>query len=322
MARMDLASKKILVTGGSGFLGQHVVRRLEKIGCKNIFVPRSADFDLTRPEVNERMLRRERPEVVIHLAAVVGGIGANRQYPGTFMYKNLVMGSHLIEACRQTRVEKFVSIGTICSYPKFTPVPFKEADFWNGYPEETNAPYGLAKKMMTVQLQAYRQEFGFNGVNLLLVNLYGPGDNFDLQSSHVIPALIRKCVEAAERGDKVLSVWGTGTPTREFLYVEDAAHAIQLAAENLDGSEPLNIGSGQEIAIAELAKLIAQKTGFMGELRFDAGQPDGQPRRCLDVSRAKQILGFQAATALAKGLERTIAWYREPREISVQRPAA
>jgi GDP-L-fucose synthase len=215
-----------------------------------------------------------------------------------------------------------VSIGTICSYPKFTPVPFKEADFWNGYPEETNAPYGLAKKMMTVQLQAYRQEFGFNGVNLLLVNLYGPGDNFDLQSSHVIPALIRKCVEAAERNDKVLPVWGTGTPTREFLYVEDAAHAIQLAAEILDGSEPLNIGSGQEIAIAELAKLIAQKTGFKGELRFDAGQPDGQPRRCLDVSRAKQFLGFEAATALAKGLERTIAWYRAQRQISVQRPAA
>jgi GDP-L-fucose synthase len=311
---MDLKTKKILVTGGSGFLGKHVVGQLRNVGCTKIFVPRSAEFDLTRPEDSWRMLRRERPEVVIHLAAVVGGIGANRRNPGTFLYKNLVMGSHLIEACRHCQVEKLVTIGTICSYPKFTPVPFKESDFWNGYPEETNAPYGLAKKMMTVQLQAYREEFGFNGVNLLLVNLYGPYDNFDLQTSHVIPALIRKCVEAKERGDRILPVWGTGTPTREFLYIEDAAHAIQLATESLNDSAPLNIGSGQEIAILKLTEMIAEKTGFKGELRFDTSQPDGQPRRCLDVTRASQLLAFQAATSLSHGLDQTIAWYRANRK--------
>ncbi len=319
---MDLRTKKILVTGGSGFLGKHVVDRLGKIGCNRIFVPRSAEFDLTRPEDTWRMLQRERPDVVIHLAAVVGGIGANRIHPGTFMYKNLVMGSQLIEACRLWKVEKLVTIGTICSYPKFTPVPFKEADFWNGYPEETNAPYGLAKKMMVVQLQAYREEFGFNGVSLLLVNLYGPHDNFDLQTSHVIPALIRKCVEAQERGDRVLPVWGTGTPTREFLYIEDAARAIQLAAESLDDSAPLNIGSGVEIAISDLAKMIADKSGFKGELRFDANQPDGQPRRCLDVTRAKQLLGFEAATSFSAGLDRTIAWYRSHRKNTQEKLAA
>jgi GDP-L-fucose synthase len=306
---MDLKTKKIMVTGGSGFLGKHVVARLKKTGCTNLFVPRSANFDLTRPEDTWRMLERERPDVVIHLAAVVGGIGANRLHPGTFMYKNLVMGSHLIEACRQWGVEKLVTIGTICSYPKFTPVPFKEADFWAGYPEETNAPYGLAKKMMTVQLQAYREEFGLNGISLLLVNLYGPHDNFDLQTSHVIPALVRKCIDAQARGDRVLPVWGTGTPTREFLYVEDAACAIQMATESLNDSAPLNIGSGHEIAIVKLAEMIADKTGFKGELRFDANQPDGQPRRCLDVTRAKHLLGFEAATSLADGLDRTIAWY-------------
>ena len=319
---MDLTAKKILVTGGSGFLGQHVVARLASLGCKKIFVPRSAEFDLTRPQDTWRMLQRERPQVVIHLAAVVGGIGANRLKPGTFTYKNLVMGSHLIEACREWHVEKLVAIGTICSYPKFTPVPFKEADFWNGYPEETNAPYGLAKKMLTVQLQAYRDEFGFNGVSLLLVNLYGPGDNFDLQTSHVIPALIRKCVEATTRGDKVISVWGTGVPTREFLYIEDAARAIQRASESLDLTGPVNIGSGQEIAIASLVKLIAEKTGFTGEIRFDASQPDGQPRRCLDVTQAKKLLDFAATTSLSDGLDRTIAWYQASQQQAALKKAA
>ena len=319
---MDLRRTKILVTGGSGFLGQHVVARLEAIGCTNIFVPRSAEFDLTRPEAIERMLSRKKPDVVIHLAAVVGGIGANRRHPGTFAYKNLVMGTHLIEASRLHQVEKFVAVGTICSYPKFTPVPFKESDLWNGYPEETNAPYGLAKKMMTVLLQAYRDEFGFNGVSLLPVNLYGPGDNFDLESSHVIPALIRKCLEAKERGERVLPVWGTGKPTREFLYVEDAARAIVLATEKLDDSEPMNLGSGQEIAIEPLAKLIAQQTGFRGELRFDAAQPDGQPRRCLDVTRARELLGFKAEVSLSEGLERTIAWYARHRQQAVVLRAA
>jgi GDP-L-fucose synthase len=292
------------------------------VGCREIFVPRSREFDLTTPEACACLLRQQRPEVVIHLAAVVGGIGANRRSPGTFAYKNLAMGSHLIEASRQWHVEKFVAIGTICSYPKFTPVPFAESDFWNGYPEETNASYGLAKKMLIVQLQAYREEFRFNGVNLLLVNLYGPGDNFDLQSSHVIPALIRKCIEAKERGDKVLPVWGTGTPTREFLYVEDAAHAIQLAAESLTCAEPVNIGSGKEIAIRRLAELIAHKIGVKAELRFDASQPDGQPRRCLNVTRAKELLGFEAATSLSDGLDRTIAWYLSQRKPVAGRRAA
>lgn len=319
---MDLREKKILVTGGSGFLGQHVVARLTSIGCKKIFVPRSEEFDLTRPQDTWRLLQRVRPQVVVHLAAVVGGIGANRLKPGTFTYKNLVMGSHLIEASREWHVEKFVAIGTICSYPKFTPIPFKETDFWNGYPEETNAPYGLAKKMLTVQLQAYRDEFGFNGVSLLLVNLYGPGDNFDLTTSHVIPALIRKCVEAKSRGERVVKAWGTGIPTREFLYIEDAAVAIQRAAESLDTTGPVNIGTGQEIAIAKLAQLIAEKTGFVGEIRFDANQPDGQPRRCLDVSQAKHLLGFEAKTSLSDGLERTIAWYRSRQQQAFVNKAA
>jgi GDP-L-fucose synthase len=307
---MDIQNKRILVTGGSGFLGSHVIARLRQVGCAQIIAPRSAEFDLTREPDVLRLLQKERPEVVMHLAAKVGGIGANRKFPGTFLYQNLIMGTHLIEASRQFGVEKFVMVGTICSYPKFTPVPFKEADIWNGYPEETNAPYGLAKKMLLAQLQAYKQEFGFNGANVMLVNLYGPGDNFDLESSHVIPALIRKCIEAKERGDEVLPVWGTGRPTREFLYVEDAAEALVRAAAMLDTPEPVNVGSGQEIAIGDLAKLIAAKTGFRGELRFDPNMPDGQPRRCLDVSRAKELLGFTAKTTLAKGLEKTIEWYR------------
>lgn len=310
----DLKTRTILVTGGTGFLGRHVVAEFQRAGCTSLVVPRSADYDLTRPDAIDRLLNQHRPDIVIHLAAQVGGIGANRRQPGTFLYRNLMMGIQLVEACRQLGVEKFVAIGTICSYPKFTPVPFREDDLWNGYPEETNAPYGLAKKMVLVQLQAYQQEFLFQGVNLLLVNLYGPGDNYDLQTSHVIPALIRKFVEAQERADAEVTVWGTGKATREFLYVEDAARAIRLATERLQTPEPINIGSGQEIAIASLAELIARKTGFQGAIRFDASKPDGQPRRCLDVTRAEQLLGFRAATSLEDGLERTIAAYRASRE--------
>jgi GDP-L-fucose synthase len=317
---MDLRKKKVLVTGGSGFLGRHVVRRLRQIGCHNLVMPRSAQFDLTRDADIRRMLLQEAPDVIIHLAAKVGGIGANRANPGTFLYQNLMMGSQLIEAARELAIEKFVAVGTICSYPKFTPVPFREDDLWMGYPEETNAPYGLAKKLLIVQLQAYRQQFGFNGINLLLVNLYGPGDNLDLETSHVIPALIRKCLEAKARGDKVLPVWGTGTPTREFIYVEDAARAIVLAAEKLETSDPVNIGTGQEIRIADLVRLIAAKTGFEGEIAFQTDKPDGQPRRCLDVRRARELLGFEAATSLSEGLERTIAWYLGSLEQA--RPAA
>jgi GDP-L-fucose synthase len=306
---MDLRNKTILVTGGAGFLGRHVVARLRQAGCQQIVVPRSAEYDLREAADIRRLLQRHKPEVVLHLAAVVGGIGANRLNPGSFLYANLLMGTQLIELSREAGVEKFLAVGTICAYPKFTPVPFKESDLWNGYPEETNAPYGLAKKMMIAQTQAYRQQYGFNGVNLLMVNLYGPGDNFDLESSHVIPALIRKCVEAKERGDKVLPVWGTGTPTREFLYVEDAARAVYLAAEMLETSDPVNVGSGQEITIAELTETVAHQTGFTGEVRYDASKPDGQPRRCLDVTRAREMLGFEATTSLADGLEKTVAWY-------------
>jgi GDP-L-fucose synthase len=306
---MDLRNKTILVTGGAGFLGRHVVARLRQAGCDQIVVPRSAEYDLRQAADIRRLLQRHKPEVVLHLAAVVGGIGANRLNPGSFLYSNLLMGAQLIELSREAGVEKFLAVGTICAYPKFTPVPFKESDLWNGYPEETNAPYGLAKKMMIAQTQAYRQQYGFNGVNLLMVNLYGPGDNFDLESSHVIPALIRKCVEAKERGDKVLPVWGTGTPTREFLYVEDAARAVYLAAEMLETSDPVNVGSGQEITIAELTETVARQTGFTGEVRYDSSKPDGQPRRCLDVTRARELLGFEATTSLSDGLEKTVAWY-------------
>lgn len=307
---LDLTKKRVLVTGGAGFLGRHVVSRLQQAGCQDIVVPRQSQCDLTQEAAIRTLFAQHQPEVVIHLAALVGGIGANRKYPGTFLYKNLIMGTQLIELARRHDVEKFVQVGTICSYPKFTPVPFKETDLWQGYPEETNAPYGLAKKMLLVQLEAYRQEFGFNGVNVLLVNLYGPGDNFDPESSHVIPALIRKCIEARDTKQQSLAVWGTGKATREFLYVEDAARAILLAAERLETSEPVNVGSGQEIAIAELVELIAAKTGFNGRIDYDASKPDGQPRRCLDVSRARELLSFEAFTSLAVGLQRTIEWYR------------
>jgi GDP-L-fucose synthase len=310
---VDLRNKRIIVTGGAGFLGRHVVARLQNGGCKQVFVPRSHDFDLTHEGDIRRLLTQQKPDVVIHLAALVGGIGANRLNPGSFLYKNLIMGAQLIEASREYGVEKFVQVGTICSYPKFTPVPFRESELWNGYPEETNAPYGLAKKLLIVQLQAYRQQYGFNGVNLLIVNLYGPGDNFDLETSHVIPALIRKFLEARARGDDVVRLWGTGKPSREFLYVEDAARAIQLATERLETSDPVNVGSGHEISIADLAGMIAKKTGFTGEIHYDADKPDGQPRRCLDVTRAKEWFGFTASTSLAEGLDRAIAWYQGQR---------
>ncbi len=280
-------------------------------GYRNVTAFGSDEYDLTLEREVERMIEKLRPEAIVHLAAVVGGIGANRKHPGTFFFKNLMMGTLLLEHARRAGVERFVSVGTICSYPKFTPVPFREEELWNGYPEETNAPYGLAKKMLLVQSQAYRQEYGYDSVNVLLVNLYGPGDNFDPETSHVIPALIRKCVQAATKGASSLEVWGTGNATREFLYVEDAAEAIVRAAERLEGSDPVNLGAGMEISIRELAEKIAVLCGFKGTLEWDPSKPDGQPRRSLDVSRAKSLLGWSAKIPLDEGLKRTIAWYRE-----------
>jgi GDP-L-fucose synthase len=308
-----LQDKTIVVTGGAGFLGSEVVRRLEAAGCRKIIVPRSREFDLTREESIRRLMEQTRPDLVLHLAAVVGGIGANRVHPGEFFYKNLIMGVQLMEMARQYKVSKFVAIGTICSYPKFTPVPFREEDLWNGYPEETNAPYGLAKKMMLVQSQSYRQEYGFNSIFLLPVNLYGPGDNFDPQTSHVIPALIRKCLEAKRRGDSEIEVWGTGEVSREFLFVTDAAEGILLAAEHYNQGEPVNLGVGREILIKDLAYLIVELTGFRGRIRFDPSKPDGQPRRCLNSSRAEREFGFRAKTSLEEGLKKTIDWYCKQR---------
>ena len=308
---MALTDKRILVTGGAGFLGQHVVVALQGRGCTQIMVPRRRQYDLTQEAQVARLYADTSPQVVIHLAAVVGGIGANRANPGRFCYDNLVMGAMLMEYARRARVEKFVGIGTICSYPKLTPVPFQEEELWNGYPEETNAPYGLAKKMLLVLGQAYRQQYDFNAIHLLPVNLYGPGDNFDPESSHVIPALIRKCLEAVERRESEIVCWGDGTPTREFLYVDDCAEAIVLAAERYDGPEPVNIGAGFEISIKELVELIVNLTGFRGQIRWDTTKPNGQPRRCLDTRRAWELFGFRAQTKFREGLRRTIEWYRK-----------
>ena len=307
---MNLSEKKIVVTGGAGFLGSFVVEKLKARGCEDVFVPRSSEYDLTTHDGVMRMYADAKPDVVIHLAAVVGGIGANREHPGSFFYKNLMMGTQLMERGRLVGIEKFVAVGTICAYPKFTPVPFKEEDLWKGYPEETNAPYGLAKKMMLVQAQAYRQEYGFNAIYLLPVNLYGPRDNFDPASSHVIPALIKKCCDAVKNGDSSIEVWGTGKATREFLYAEDCAEAIVLATEKYDGAEPTNIGSGMELSIRELVELIAELTGFEGEIIWNADKPDGQPRRCLDTGRADALFDFRASTNFRGGLLRTVEWYR------------
>jgi len=305
--------KRVVVTGGAGFLGGYVIDKLKQRGCQNILVPRIEDYDLVKAGDIVRMYNDMRPDLVIHLAAVVGGIGANREHPGEFFYKNLMMGVQLIEQGRLFGLEKFVAIGTICAYPKFTPVPFKEDDLWIGYPEETNAPYGLAKKMLLVQSQAYRQEYGFNSIFLLPVNLYGPNDNFNPTSSHVIPALIKKCVDAVDAGDDYIESWGTGSASREFIYADDAAEGIVLAAEKYDGPEPMNIGAGFEITIKELVEKIVYLTGFKGEIRWDSSKPDGQPRRMLDVSRAKEFVGFEAKTNFDTGLKATIDWYRANR---------
>ena len=311
---MNLSGKRVAVTGGSGFLGQHLVRALEARGS-TVLVPRKRHYDLTSEPQVQRMYADLRPQIVIHLAAVVGGIGANRESPGRFFYENVMLGALTMEHARRAGVEKFVGVGTICAYPKHAPVPFVETDLWNGYPEDTNAPYGIAKKMLLVQGQAYRQQYGFNAIHVLPVNLYGPHDNFDPASSHVIPALIRKCVEAVERGDRNVVCWGTGNATREFLYVEDCADAIARATECYDDAEPVNLGAGFEISIRDLAHLVAELTGFRGTLTFDATKPDGQPRRMLDVTRAQQRFGFHASTDFRTGLQRTIEWYRAHREL-------
>lgn len=304
-------NQRVVVTGGGGFLGTHIVRKLSERGCKEVFVPRSKEYDLTREENVIRMYQASQPTLVIHLAAIVGGIGANRKSPGTFFYDNLMMGAMVMEYARTSGVKKFVAIGTICAYPKFTPVPFKEENLWDGYPEETNAPYGLAKKMLLVQAQAYRFQYGFNAIYLLPVNLYGPCDNFDPESSHVIPAIIRKCLEAVERGEKEVVCWGDGSPTREFLYVEDCAEAICLAAERYDKPEPVNLGAGFEITIRDLTEKIAKLCGFTGKIRWDTTQPNGQPRRSLDTSRAEREFGFRAKVRFEEGLKETIEWYRK-----------
>jgi len=308
-----LASKRLTVTGGAGFLGSHVVRKLQDMGCRDIFVPRSTDYDLIRMDDVVRMYEDARPEVVIHLAGKVAGIGYIKERPGEFFYENLMMGVQVMEQGRHHGVEKLVAIVTVCSYPKNAPVPFREEDLWCGYPEETNAPYGVAKKMFIVQAQAYRQQYGFNAISLLPANLYGPGDDFDPASSHVIPALIRKCVEAIEKGHDAIGVWGTGNASREFLYVEDAAEAIVLATERYNGAEPINIGTGREVTIRELVDAIVRLTGFCGRIVWDSSKPDGQPRRCLDTSKAKQEFGFEAKTPLELGLQNTIEWYLEQR---------
>lgn len=311
MSGQSLEGKRVMVTGGAGFLGRYVVELVRARGAGEVFVPRSKDYNLVNMEAVERAYRDARPDIVIHLAAQVGGIGANLENPGRFFYDNLMMGVQLIEVGRRRKISKFVSIGTVCSYPKFTPVPFKEEKLWEGYPEESNAAYGLAKKMLLVQSQSYRRQYGFNAIYLLPVNLYGPGDNFDLHTSHVIPALIRKCFEGLEKKSGTIECWGDGSPTREFLYVKDCAEAVVLATERYNGEEPVNIGTGREISIKELATLIARETGFTGEITWDGSRPNGQPRRCLDTSRAKAAFGFSARTDLLDGLRETIQWYKK-----------
>jgi GDP-L-fucose synthase len=300
---------RIIITGGAGFLGSFVVEKLRARGYTNLIIPRRKEFDLTHEAGAERIYTELKPDVILHLAAEVGGIGANRDNPGRYFFANMSMGMHLIESARKFGLRKFVQVGTICAYPKFTPVPFKEADVWNGYPEETNAPYGVAKKALLVMLQGYRQQYGLNGIYLLPVNLYGPRDNFDLHTSHVIPALVRKCVEARQRGDKEIQAWGTGSASREFLYVEDCAEGVVGSMERYESPEPMNLGSGREITIKDLTTLVAKLSGFEGKIVWDPTKPDGQPRRCLDVSRAKKEIGFTAGTSLEDGLANTIKWY-------------
>lgn len=308
---MDLQGKRIVVTGGAGFLGSHVAELLKALAPAEIIVPRSATCDLVDRDAVRHLYRDARPDLVFHLAARVGGIGANQRNPGAYFHDNFQMGAHILEEGRRAGVAKIVMVGTICSYPKHTPVPFREADLWNGYPEETNAPYGIAKKALLVMAQAYRAQYGLNAVVPLPVNLYGPGDNFDLETSHVIPAVIRKCVDAQRRGDARIVLWGDGSPTREFLYVEDCARALVLAAERYDGPEPVNLGVGSEISIRDLVTRICELTGFQGEVVWDATRPNGQPRRCLDVSRAEALFGFRAQVSFEEGLRRTVAWYRD-----------
>jgi GDP-L-fucose synthase len=313
--------RRVVVTGGGGFVGTPLVARLHELGCAAVLAPRRTEYDLTEQAHVRRLYEDARPDTVIHLAAEVGGIGANQDRPGRFFYANAIMGVMLIEEARRAGLEKFVQLGTICAYPKDTPVPFREDDLWDGYPEETNAPYGVAKKALLVQLQAYRAEYGFNGIYLLPVNLYGPGDNFDLETSHVIPALIRKMVEARDAGVDQVLIWGTGEASREFLYVDDCVRAILLAAEHYDGSDPVNLGTGSEIRIRALAEIIAEVTGYGGELVFDTTRPDGQPRRCLDTSRAASLFGFRAGVSLREGLDRTTRWFLDNLEsASTRRP--
>ncbi|MFH1640611.1 MAG: GDP-L-fucose synthase [Candidatus Omnitrophota bacterium] len=302
-------NKRVMVTGGAGFLGSSVVKKIKERGCRHIFIPEIQDYDLVQMESVKRAYADARPDLVIHLAAAVGGIGMNLEFPGKLFYDNLMMGVQMMEIGRQKGVKKFVAIGTVCAYPKYTPVPFKEQRLWDGYPEETNAPYGLAKKMLLVQSQAYRKQYGFNSIFILPANLYGPGDNFDLKTSHVIPALIKKCFDAIRLGKKEIKVWGTGKPTREFLYVEDAAEGILLAAEKYNKDKPLNLGTGFEISIRELVKLVTKLAGFRGKVTWETSKPGGQPRRRLDAGRAKREIGFQAKTALLAGLKKTIDWY-------------
>jgi len=312
----DLTSKKIVVTGGAGFLGRNVVRCLQERGCQpeSLVVPRSQDYNLTHEAEIIRLYENNRPHIVIHLAAVVGGIGANIEHPGEFYYKNLIMGAMLMEYARRYDVEKFVAVGTVCAYPNHTPVPFLEENLWSGYPEETNAPYGIAKKVMLVQAKAYRKQYGFNAIYLLPANLYGPWDNFDPRTSHVIPALIKKCIDAREKDEEVIKVWGTGKATREFLYVKDTAEGIVLATERHNDPDPVNLGSGFEISIKELTERIIQLTSFKGHIVWDTSKPDGQPRRCLDTSKAEALFGFRATTDFDEGLRETIAWYESHRD--------